>query len=339
MSYHASNPVALGDEARFAAPLTREESLDRFLRGLWWESTGAVETLLGYGAAALPALCRGLVSPCAEVRWRAALALGRLGDPRPTPGLCRTLRDPEPAVRAGAAEALGMLADPRGLAPLVAAAEDAQGIVRAAVAQALGRYDREPVLPLVLRLLWDPQPEVQAGAAAALAHLEEVSAIPALCELLSSPSLVAAVAAARALGCLKGGHAAGGQGLRALLVALRAGPDYLSCAAADALVAMGGPAVPGLCRVLDEVDGASRIRVAQVLQDMAIRNPAMDLRAALPVLARRSRRWLGESAAGRLLYRDTIHWIEVATASRADLPLPTRPPDIERAQLPIAERA
>ncbi len=339
MWYYAPDPVVLGDETGFAAPRTCEECLDRFLYGLWWESTGAVETLLGYGAAALPALCRGLVSPSAEVRWRAALALGRLGDPRPTPGLCRTLRDPEPAVRAGAAEALGMLADPRGLAPLVAAADDSGGVVRAAVTQALGRYDRETVLPLVLRLLWDPEPEVQARAAAALAHLEEVSAIPALCELLSSASVVAAVAAARALGCLKGGHAVGEQGLRALMVALRAGPEYLSCAAADALVAIGGPAVPGLCRVLDHVDGTSRIRVAQVLQEMAIRNPAIALRAALPVLARRSRRWLGESAAGRILYRDTIHWIEVATASRADLPLPTRPPDIERTQLPVVERA
>ena len=52
------------------------------------------------------------------VRWSAAEALGRLGDPGAVEPLIDTLWDDDARVRLKAAYALGMLGDPRALGPL-----------------------------------------------------------------------------------------------------------------------------------------------------------------------------------------------------------------------------
>jgi len=51
-------------------------------------------------------------------RWRAAEALGRLGDPRALGPLASALQDPDWRVRMKAAWALGLLGDPRAAIPL-----------------------------------------------------------------------------------------------------------------------------------------------------------------------------------------------------------------------------
>ena len=51
------------------------------------------------------------------MRWNAAEALGRLGDPRAVEPLVDTLWDDDARVRIKVAWALGMLGDPRALVP------------------------------------------------------------------------------------------------------------------------------------------------------------------------------------------------------------------------------
>ncbi len=67
-----------------------------------------------------PALFRSaLVAPDSLVRQLAALAAGRIGDPRATPLLVPLLTDPDSTVRVAAAFALGLVRDPAAARPLM----------------------------------------------------------------------------------------------------------------------------------------------------------------------------------------------------------------------------
>ena len=78
-----------------------------------------------------------LADPAPALRRRAALALGRIGEPRSIPALARLLADPEPTVRAMAAFALGEVARPEIVPMLVGALADADAGVRFHVLEAL----------------------------------------------------------------------------------------------------------------------------------------------------------------------------------------------------------
>jgi HEAT repeat protein len=80
-------------------------------------------------------------------RWKAAEALGRIGDPAAVEELIGTLWDDDDRVRLKAAWALGRIGDPRALAPLRrlyrVENEWAQEIIREAVDAINRRADRE----------------------------------------------------------------------------------------------------------------------------------------------------------------------------------------------------
>src|SRR3954454_5713413 len=59
------------------------------------------------------------VAPDSQVRRIAALAAGRIGDPRATPLLLQVLDQPDTTVRVAAAFALGLLRDSTAVEPLV----------------------------------------------------------------------------------------------------------------------------------------------------------------------------------------------------------------------------
>src|SRR5262249_5609664 len=73
---------------------------------------------LGDRQATLP-LTALLHGPDAEVRWRAAAALGELRDSRAVGPLVQALRDPDEAVRSGAVRALEMTGDGTAVEPLL----------------------------------------------------------------------------------------------------------------------------------------------------------------------------------------------------------------------------
>ena len=93
----------------------------------------------GVPRAPVPDLVRLAADAAAAVRYRAALALGRVGLPEAGPPLVAALADPEPDVRAIAAFGLGLLGDPSSADPLAAALEDPSPLVQARAADALGR--------------------------------------------------------------------------------------------------------------------------------------------------------------------------------------------------------
>lgn len=116
-----------------------------------------------------------LAHPQPEIRSAAALAVGRIGDPRERPALERALHDPVPAVRASATFALGLLDAPEALEALGSAAQDADASVRARAAAALGMLQAPSGIGLLEPLLRDPDPGVVAAACYALARYEQGS--------------------------------------------------------------------------------------------------------------------------------------------------------------------
>jgi HEAT repeat protein len=88
--------------------------------------------------AVLP-LVRALQDPAWRTRYRAAEALGLIGDRRAVRPLVRALGDEKDHVRYMAAKALGQIADPAAREALVPLLSDANPPARKAAALALGR--------------------------------------------------------------------------------------------------------------------------------------------------------------------------------------------------------
>ncbi|HKY32818.1 MAG TPA: HEAT repeat domain-containing protein [Candidatus Polarisedimenticolia bacterium] len=86
---------------------------------------------------AIPLLRELLVSDEADLRARAAFALGSIGDPSAAPALVQSLSDRSWAVRAMAAKALGRLREEASIPHLCQALADVQWWVRANAAEAL----------------------------------------------------------------------------------------------------------------------------------------------------------------------------------------------------------
>lgn len=122
----------------------------------------------------------------ANVRFRAALALGTIGDvERARPILDRLAKDTyevggHRVVRAFAALGFGRLGDARGTGQLAELAKDEDGVVRWHAAVALGDIRSPDGVPALVTLLGDAIPFVRAHAAIALAEIGDVAAIPAL---------------------------------------------------------------------------------------------------------------------------------------------------------------
>jgi HEAT repeat protein/cyclophilin family peptidyl-prolyl cis-trans isomerase len=85
-----------------------------------------------------PDLLRLLGDQEARIRWRASLAIGRVGLREGVPPLVALLSDPDPEVRQMAAFSLGLLGDRNARDPLVAALDDPVPVVKGSAAQALG---------------------------------------------------------------------------------------------------------------------------------------------------------------------------------------------------------
>ncbi|MBM3459638.1 MAG: HEAT repeat domain-containing protein, partial [Armatimonadetes bacterium] len=240
---------------------------ERLLRGYRWEVQPAAADLLGFGPDALAPLCRALVSPGALVRMHAAEALGQLGDPRPLPGLRRALRDPDPAVRGHVARALGRLGDLLGAAALMAALDDRSPFVRAEAAGALGVLECRSATPSLRDLLEDSSPLVRVSAATSLASLGESNALPVLAELCRDGDPTVRLAAIRAFRVLRAADSAA-----PLLAALHDPIGAVRGQAFEALVLLGEPAIPGLCRLLGDPTPAVQVLAARILHDMAAVN-------------------------------------------------------------------
>ncbi len=126
-----------------------------------------------------PALQEALVSPDASVRARAALALGRILDPRSVDDLIRLVADPSPEVQDEALFALGQYgwitkgSDDRSTRirdVLIPGLSSPSAQVRVRAIEALGKVSRGSWIRLLLPALRDPAPEVRAEALTAISR-------------------------------------------------------------------------------------------------------------------------------------------------------------------------
>ena len=200
----------------------------------------------------MPDLVRGLRSPSADVRSRAARALGRLGSLArdAMPLLASVVHDPEPAVRESAAQALGLMG-PGALPHLVGMLRHPDKYVRRNAIWSLGKLGPAALgeLHALTLALQDADPRVASGAAQALGSLgaDAAAAVPGLTEAMRGTNIVLCRLAAKALSQI------GRPALPALLSHLRHRDPFVRGEAALALGWIGPPAavaVPDLIECL-----------------------------------------------------------------------------------------
>ncbi len=121
-----------------------------------------------------------------KVRATAAVALGRLNDPRALAPLGEALRgDDSFAVRAAAAAAIGRLGEPSGLPLLFAALDDREAYVRTEVEEALARFHTREHLFAFREALRSEDPLARRAAVAAYGEvMREPVASPGLAALV-----------------------------------------------------------------------------------------------------------------------------------------------------------
>jgi HEAT repeat protein len=143
---------------------------------------------LGYQArGATPHLLQALQSRDVQLRWRAARALGLVGDDKAAEGLRKQVSDADALVRAQSLYALGRLgsSDEASLAAIVGGLTDADSMVRRAAVSAFlhVKADRAQVMPLIVKTLEDGDPAVVLPALHTLADAG-ADVVPALAKAL-----------------------------------------------------------------------------------------------------------------------------------------------------------
>ncbi len=254
-----------------------------------------LEDRRAYDASVLHSAAR---STDPAIRARAALALGRIGDPRGHPLVAELLNDPTPQVQAAAAFGAQVLGDPTltdELIPLLSGRDPSVGAAAAKAVGFLARGDGQDALvaavdkapapeprATMLRSLWrfaapateaaalryvnDPDDRVRFGAVYAIARKPLESSLPALTAALGDRNADTAAYAARALGIL-----AKKESLDPLFAALESGKTPL---VTNALVALEG--------VLEKNPGSSagKERIGRVVTLAGDANPNL----AIPAL-------------------------------------------------------
>ena len=118
------------------------------------------------------------------VKSHAALALGAIGEPAVNP-LLRALREGDGNLRWGAAIALGKIRDPRAIEPLIRALADKYENVRAESASSLATMGKPALGPLLQFLKFSDGPE-RIEVVAALGELHDTDAIQPLIQMLEN---------------------------------------------------------------------------------------------------------------------------------------------------------
>ncbi|MBN1568775.1 MAG: HEAT repeat domain-containing protein [Acidobacteria bacterium] len=180
---------------------------------------------------------KALNSDNIDEKHRAAIALGKTGNPRAVEPLIKALADPDTFVRSFAAVSLGNLKDARAVEPLIKALGDENQRVRRSAVEALGSLRDPKALEALLKLLNDENVLVRRSAAQALGNL-------------GNPDVV-----------------------DPLLKALGDKDSYIWTGASFALIEIGSPGIPKMVNLLG--DWIMGPRVAEVLASLAWQ-PASD---------------------------------------------------------------
>ena len=131
------------------------------------------------GSPAVEALIGALRNADDDVRWKAAIALGEIGDMRAVEPLILLLCDDDRFVKSHAALALGAIGEPA-VNPLIRALREGDGNLRWGAAIALGKIRDPRAIEPLIRALADKYENVRAESASSLASIGK----PALGPLL-----------------------------------------------------------------------------------------------------------------------------------------------------------
>jgi len=215
------------------------------ISGVRWK---AAEALAMIGPPSVDSLIDALQHPDGDVRWKAAIALGEIRDPRAVNPLIRCLSDKDRFVIGRAALALGMIGKPA-VEPLIRALQEGDGNLRWGAAIALGKAkDPDAVEPLI-HALADKYENVRAEAVSSLAAIGKPAIAP-LIRFLKYADGTARVELMNALGELQANEA-----IEPLIQLLEKGDEVERRAVADALDAILTPSVELLMKRLWNGEG------------------------------------------------------------------------------------
>lgn len=244
--------VAPTPDLLFAA-LADEDADIRYRAAL---ALGAVEA-----PHVVPQLLQALRHPAWEVRWSAALALKHSRAREAAPDLIVALRDTHPAVRLWAALALGIIGDGGALDALIEAVQDeTPGVRQAAILALEWLHDprADDVLCMTVR---DESDVARMLATLALEHIADPAATAALCLALDDSNARVRENAAIVLGRRRDARA-----IEALLRALHDPVLPVRYYAAQALARMGSAAQTRLVENLNDPEPQVRQVVAAALR-------------------------------------------------------------------------
>ncbi len=220
---------------------------------------------------AVPALLVALNGEYYTVRAKAALALGQLKEPETLPALSKALKDREPEVRAAAAHGLAAFSNPRTFEAIgELLLDDPELEVRQAAAEALGATGRAEAIPYLMEALhdsfWWYEREKEVNTLLdAIARLGP-AAVPALIDNLKDAEGTVRKMAAALLARLPDERA-----IEPLSLSLYDTHFDVCRAAAEALAAIGRPALPVLLEALHHPE--AWIRQQAILGVSKIQDP------------------------------------------------------------------
>ena len=143
---------------------------------LWYcllPAISAASVFFQYAGGKRSGMIRVLSHGDSDVRYRAAMALWKLGGKRGVDPLIDALSDVSDPVRRVAARALGHLDDKRAVNPLMKALSDRDSCVRYSAAASLGRLGDKRAIDPLIEVLSDDNFYVRRYAARALEQLDE----------------------------------------------------------------------------------------------------------------------------------------------------------------------
>jgi HEAT repeat protein/ATP/ADP translocase len=246
------------------------------------DPTGGLRALDAFGDADTPDVRKALLvlaaHPDLAVRARVIRRLARLGEDAALPPILAALADPEPSVREAAAAAAFALGGDEVVEAVLPLATDADRKVRieaiAGLFRAGGVEGRLAAAPLLASLLGNPEPEPRKEGVEILRRLGKDAFRPLRALLADADPGVRRRA-------LRAAEAVADPRLAPLLL-LRLDEHSSRAAAADALVAIGKPAVPLLAARLVDPGTKRNVRVIlpRILRAIATPESVAALRAA-----------------------------------------------------------
>jgi len=230
---------------------------------------GAAEALgeIGDSGAVEPLIAALKNNEYSGVRWKAAEALSKMGNPAVEP-LIATLQYSDDDVRWKAAIALGEIGNPDAIEPLIHLLSDDDRFVRSRAAHALIMIGEQAVFPLI-HALKKGDPGVRWGAALALGKIKNPLAVEPLILALADEQAVVRAEAAAALASI------GTPALGPLLVFLKGAKGE---ARIEVMTALGelknADAIEPLVQLLENADDDERRAISDAIDAILI--PAVE---------------------------------------------------------------